>query len=83
MKSIINLSLSILISINVFCQNDPILMTIDNDPVHLSEFTYIYEKNNGDDADYSKQSVDEYLRLFTNFKLKVHKAKELKMDTII
>ena len=65
-----------------FGQDDPVLMTIEGKAVHLSEFQYIYEKNNGENADYSKESVDEYLDLFTNFKLKVHKAKELKMDTI-
>ncbi len=63
-------------------QSDPVLMKIGDTPVHLSEFTYIYEKNNADEADYSKETVEEYLNLFTNFKLKVEKAKALKMDTI-
>ena len=53
---------------------DPVLFTIDGKPVHVSEFTYIYDKNNGDKADYSKASLDEYLDLFINYKLKVQKT---------
>jgi len=82
MSSIKYIFLLLFVSSFLWGQDDPVLLTIDEHPVHLSEFTYIYEKNNGNEADYSKASVDEYLDLFTNFKLKVHKAKELKMDTI-
>ncbi|MFT6810784.1 MAG: peptidyl-prolyl cis-trans isomerase SurA [Saprospiraceae bacterium] len=63
----------------VTAQNDEgdVLFDINGVPVHLSEFQYIYEKNNRDNADYSKASVDEYLDLYINFKLKVRKAKDL------
>jgi len=50
--------------------------------VNVSEFNYIYNKNNGKNADYSKASIEEYLDLYVKFKLKVQKAKELKLDTI-
>ena len=63
-------------------QNDPVLFTVNGAPVHVSEFEYIYQKTNGDKADYSRASLDEYLRLYTKFKLKVAKAKELQLDTI-
>ena len=63
-------------------QDDKVLMTIGDTPVYLSEFTYIYEKNNGASADYSEASVEEYLNLFTNFKLKVQKARAMQLDTI-
>jgi peptidyl-prolyl cis-trans isomerase SurA len=59
---------------------DPVLFSIGNDPVSVSEFRYIYEKNNGANADYSKKSLEEYLTLYANFKLKVKKAKELGFD---
>lgn len=62
--------------------SDEVLMTVGDLPVTVGEFTYIYEKNNGDDADYSAASIEEYLDLYTKFKLKVAKAKELRMDTI-
>ncbi len=69
---------------SVYSQNaDPVLFSIGDDKVHVSEFRYIYEKNNADKADYSKQSVEEYLELYKKFKLKVHKARDLGMDTIV
>lgn len=60
-----------------------VLMTVGNSDVTLGEFKYIYEKNNGQTADYSKASLDEYIDLYTKFKLKVAKAKEMKLDTIV
>lgn len=63
-------------------KDDPVLFTVENDPVHVSEFKYIYAKTNGDKATFSKQSLEEYLDLYVKFKLKVQKAKEMKLDTI-
>lgn len=69
--------------INPYAQeNDPVLFTVDGNPVHVSEFLYIYQKNNGQNADFSEQSLKEYLDLYTRFKLKVHKARQMKLDTI-
>ncbi len=68
---------------NLFSQDsDPVLFSVEGNPVQLSEFEYIYNKNNGDLADYSKQSLEEYLDLYVNFKLKVQRARELGLDTI-
>ena len=61
---------------------DPILFTVGEDNIHVSEFKYIYEKNNADKADYSEQSIEEYLDLYKKFKLKVHRARLLGLDTI-
>ena len=61
---------------------DPILFSVNDNPVHLSEFNYIYNKNNGDKANYNEASIKEYLDLYTKFKLKVQKAKDMKLDTI-
>ncbi len=71
-----------LFSILLTAQEDPILFKVEDTPVHVSEFNYIYTKTNSTKADYSEKSLREYLDLYTNFKLKVHKAKELKLDTI-
>lgn len=63
-------------------QEDRVLFSIEDTPVTVSEFDYIYSKTNGDKADYSKASLEEYLDLYIKFKLKVQKAKELRLDTI-
>ncbi len=61
---------------------DPVLFTVKNTPVQLSEFKYIYSKTNQDKADFSRPSLQEYLDLYVKFKLKVQKAREMRLDTI-
>ncbi len=62
-------------------QNDPVLLTIDKNPVTKSEFEAIFRKNNRDSV-ITKADLDEYVELFINFKLKVAEAEEMGMDTI-
>lgn len=72
-------------SLIVFTQaqdKDPVLFTVDGTPVHVSEFKYIYSKTNGKNADFSRATLQEYLDLYTKFKLKVKKAKDMKLDTV-
>lgn len=78
------LLLTVLIGINglVQAQEDPVLFTVDGKSIHLSEFKYIYSKTNGDRADFSRASLDEYLELYKNFKLKVRRAHDMQLDTI-
>jgi peptidyl-prolyl cis-trans isomerase SurA len=61
---------------------DPVLFTLDGQPVQASEFSYIYAKNNRDDADFSEASLREYLDLYTKFKLKVREAYAMGLDTL-
>ena len=71
------------ITFSTIAQNDdPILFTVEGNPVHLSEFNYIYSKTNGTNADFSEQSLQEYLDLYVKFKLKVKKARDMRLDTI-
>jgi peptidyl-prolyl cis-trans isomerase SurA len=63
-------------------QNDPVLFTVKGTPVYVSEFKYIYSKANQEKADFSDKSLHEYLDLYTNFKLKVQKARDMRLDTI-
>lgn len=82
-KQLVSTLAILIICISLFAQSDQdVLMTIAGNPVSVEEFRYIYEKNNGVKANYSKNSLKEYINLYTNFKLKVAKAKDLKMDTI-
>lgn len=62
--------------------NDAVLMTIDGQNVTVGEFLTIYNKNKGKTETMDKQSLDEYLDLFVNFKLKVKEAEDLGLDTI-
>jgi peptidyl-prolyl cis-trans isomerase SurA len=62
--------------------NDPVLFTVDNVPVRVSEFSYIYSKTNQDKADYSEASLREYLDLYIKFKLKVTRARDMQLDTV-
>ena len=60
---------------------EPIL-TLGSHKVPVSEFKYVYEKNNNSTQDaYSDESVREYLDLFTKFKLKVLDAESRGLDT--
>lgn len=63
-------------------QKDPVLFELGDQKVHVSEFLYIYNKNNGQEADYSRKSLEEYLDLYVKFKMKVARARELQLDTI-
>ena len=58
-----------------------VLMTIGDQPVTVKEFTDVYNKNNLKDEIVEKKSIDEYLDLFINFKMKVMEAYEMKLDT--
>ncbi|WP_210466480.1 peptidylprolyl isomerase [Rufibacter roseolus] len=61
---------------------EPVLLTIGPEKVPVSEFAYVYEKNNSAaDSAFSSASVNEYLNLYTNFKLKVAEAKSRGLDT--
>jgi peptidyl-prolyl cis-trans isomerase SurA len=60
--------------------DDQILMTIHDRKITVGEFERIYNKNNSNPS-IEQQTVDEYLDLFINFKLKVIEAEERGMDT--
>lgn len=82
LRSIVFLFILSLTYFNVNAQDDPVLFTVGGTPVHVSEFEYIYSKTNGDNADFTKASLEEYLDLYTKFKLKVKRAKDMQLDTI-
>jgi peptidyl-prolyl cis-trans isomerase SurA len=67
---------------NVAVVNDPILMSIGNSNVSLSEFESVYSKNRGkDEASKDPKALDNYLDLFVTFKMKVKEAEEMGLDT--
>ncbi len=82
MKSSVIASLILFtLSIGSFAQtSDPVLMTVNEKPVLKSEFEYIYNKNNTNNS-LDKKTLEEYVDLFVNYKLKVEEAKQQKIDT--
>lgn len=56
----------------------PVLMTINGKPVTLSEFEYLYHKNNSQQV--STQPIDEYLQMFITYKQKVADAEAEGID---
>jgi peptidyl-prolyl cis-trans isomerase SurA len=62
---------------------DPVLLIVSNDTVTKSEFLAVYNKNNiKKETVIDKKSLEEYLQLYVNFKLKVKEAESLGMDTV-
>ena len=59
---------------------DPVIMTVAGVDVPRSEFEYSYNKNNTDGV-IDKKTVDEYVELFVNYKLKVQAALDARIDT--
>lgn len=61
---------------------EPAIATLGSEPISTSEFRYVYEKNNAGNEDaYTRESVTDYLKLYTNFKLKVKEAESRGLDT--
>ncbi|MBP5643215.1 MAG: peptidylprolyl isomerase [Bacteroidales bacterium] len=58
------------------------LVQIGDKAISAKEFMEVYEKNNVNSEVIDKKSVDEYLDMYTIFKLKVLEAENLKMDTM-
>jgi len=74
--------LTFLASTCLFAQKtkDDVLLTINDEPVMVSEFRRVYEKNL-DLVDEKAKDIDDNLDLFINYKLKVKEAYDLKLDT--
>lgn len=58
-----------------------VLMTIGDQDVTVKEFCDVYYKNNLKNDVIEKKSVDDYLDLFTTFRMKVMEAERMKLDT--
>ena len=61
--------------------DDRVIMKINGKPVMRSEFEYSYNKNNSEGV-IDKKTVEEYVDLFINYKLKVEAALDAKLDTM-
>lgn len=79
--AIILLSVAIQYAAALPQSDDVIIMTVNGVPVTRSEFEYSYNKNNSEGV-IDKKTVDEYVDLFINYKLKVAAALDAKLDTL-
>lgn len=58
---------------------DPVVMTVGGMDVKLSEFEYLYKKNSEQQS--AKTSLDDYVKMFVDYKLRVAAALDARLDT--
>src|SRR6185312_5184988 len=69
------------VSVNAQNSDPTVLMTVGQYPVSLQEFKSMYYKNLPKDSVKDKKALDNYLKLFTEFRLKVNAAFDARLDT--
>lgn len=69
-----------ILTLSATAQN-PVLMTVNGKDVTRGEFEYAYNKNNTEGA-VEQKSIEEYVDMFVNYKLKVAEAERLQLDTL-
>ena len=83
MKKIIYTIVIALVSFNALAQETSrTLLTIGGEEVSVDDFLSIYNKNRAVGEAIDPKTLDEYVDLFINFKLKVKEAEALGMDTV-
>lgn len=82
MKKIALLATSVVMGLSAMAQSsDPVIMKINGKSITRSEFEYSFNKNNSDGV-LDKKTVEEYVPLYVDFKLKVAEAESQRLDTI-
>ncbi|MBE9485295.1 MAG: peptidylprolyl isomerase [Bacteroidetes bacterium] len=76
-------AIAALITLSIQAQKEDkrVLISIDDEEISVSEFLNVYQKNNVDTDLSDKKSLQDYLELYINFRLKVKEARDLGMDT--
>ena len=82
MKKIVFLLAFVIFGITSAQDTDRNLLYVDNQGITIDDFLSIYNKNREVGEALDPKTLDEYLDLFINFKLKVREAESLGMDTI-
>ena len=83
MKKILSLAISMVALFGGFLSaqnNDPVLMTVGNENVTKSEFIKAYQKNSSL-SEATEADLRDYLRLYTDYRMKVQEAKAMQLDT--
>lgn len=82
MKKILTLAAVTAVSAAIAAQtlsDNTVLMNVDGKDVYVSEFNYLYEKNNSQQL--TPLTFDQYVDMFVNYKLKVADALAAQIDT--
>lgn len=80
-RSLLLASVALYVGTALAQSSDVVIMTINGQPIKKSEFEYSYNKNNSASV-IDKKTVNEYVDLFVNYKLKVAAAKDAHLDTL-
>jgi peptidyl-prolyl cis-trans isomerase SurA len=85
-KSVFGLIVLIFLTITtipVFAQDsDPVILNVAGEEISRSEFLNVYMKNNVNSEVLDRKSLEEYMELYINFRLKVKEAEALGLDTV-
>lgn len=68
-----------IVTVQAQSKGDAVFIDFGDEKITRAEFKRVYQKNNSGEI-ISKSTVDEYLDLYINFKLKVKEAVSLEMD---
>lgn len=63
-------------------EKDPVILKVAGEEITKSEFLTVYQKNNVNGEVLDRKSLEEYMELYINFRLKVKEAESLGMDTM-
>lgn len=80
--SVLLLASSLIAITNSQAQKETVLLTVEKEQITVSEFEQVYNKNNVANSNVEQKSVEDYLDLFLNFRLKVKEAERLGLDTV-
>lgn len=62
-------------------ETDPVILKVAGENISKTEFLNVYQKNNVNGEVIDRKSLEEYMDLYINFRLKVKEAEELGLDT--
>ena len=84
-KTVFGIFTIALLSISTFLhaqQKDQVVLTVAGENITRSEFLNVYQKNNVNGEVIDRKSLEEYMELYINFRLKVKEAESLGLDTV-
>ncbi len=80
-KKILISAFTFLLTANCLANDNDIVLKIGSNEISKQELMYYYNKNNAN-INSDTLTIEQYLDLFINFKLKVYAAYEMQLDTI-